>query len=404
MTQNKIKILWILNGCGLVSNTITGGPLRFFEVSKRWQARVDIDQSLLTTSGGETMLSSMGMTIPTVKIRCSIFGKKEYYRFLKLWSYVISTLTSVSKLKKTKSLADTDVVITASDYFCDIIPAVFLKKRKKETKWIACIYHKETHPRERPGNLISNYITWWIQEQSFRKIAKQADLAWLLDTAAGDDVEKILQQLGMDRTKITKIFVGIDLKQIKNAESTDKKVDAIMIGIRPNKGLYDIIPVWEEVQKLRPGTSLHLMGGMSGHEPVFKEIRNKKLDSCIKLPDENGSFINPDEFYKIIKRGKVFFAPSHEEGWGIALCEAMSCGLPVIAYDLPVYDRIYGGAFSPVKCFDTKAMAQSIVKTLNDADEFQRLQKAGFLCSEQYDWDKIADDDLSDIINLVSTD
>ena len=403
MKQNKTKILWILNGCGLVSNSITGGPLRFFEVSKRWQARSDIDQVLLTTSGGVKMLSSMGMTTPTVEVRCSIFGKKEYHRILRFWSYIISAITSVSKLKKTHSLADSDIIITASDYFCDIIPAAFLRKQKKETKWIACIYHKETHPRERPGNLIANHITWWIQEQSFKKIAKQADLAWLLDTTAGDEVEKRLQQLGMDKSKIRKICVGIDLKQIKNTESTEKQVDAIMIGIRPNKGLYDVIPVWEEVQKLRPGTSLLLMGGMSGQEPVFKEIRTKKLDSCIKLPENNGLFINPDEFYKIIKTGKIFFAPSHEEGWGIALCEAMACGLPVVAYDLPVYDRIYGGAFSPVKCFDTKSMAEKIVKTLNEASEFQKLQKAGVSCSEQYDWEKISNDDLSDIITLIAT-
>lgn len=400
MKQDKTKILWILNGCGLVSNSITGGPLRFFEVSRRWQARPDIEQSLLTTSGGEKMLSSMGMTIPTLKVRCSFFCKKEYFRFLRLWSYVISALTSVSKLKQTNSLADSDVVITASDYFCDIIPAAFLKKQKKETKWIACIYHKETHPKKRPGNLIANYITWWIQEQSFKKIAKQADLAWLLDTAAGDEVETRLQQLGMNKSQIKKICVGINLKQIKDVELIEKQVDAIMIGIRPNKGLYDIIPVWEEVQKLRPGTSLHLMGGMSGHEPVFKEIKNKKLDAFIKLPNKNGTFISPNEFYKIIKAGKVFVAPSHEEGWGIALCEAMACGLPVIAYDLPVYDRIYGGAFSPVKCFDTKSMAENIVKTLNKDDVFQKLQKAGFSCSEQYDWEKIANDDLLDIINL----
>jgi glycosyltransferase involved in cell wall biosynthesis len=398
--SKKTKILWILNGCGLVSNSITGGPLRFFEVSKRWQQKESIEQSLLTTSGGEEMLKSMGMDLPITQVKCSLFAKKEYHRLLRLWSYAVSSITAITKLKKTKSLNDSDVVITTSDYFCDIFPALFLKKNKK-IKWIACIYHKETHPRKRPGNIIANYITWSIQEWSFKKIAKSADLAWLLDTAAGDEVEIRLIELGMSATKIKKICVGITIDDIAKAEETTKSYDAVMIGLRPNKGLYDIIPVWEEVLKLRPATTLLLMGGMSGHEQVFEEIKTKSLDKYIKLPEKPSSFIEPNEFYKTIKTGKIFFAPSHEEGWGIALCEAMACRLPVVAYDLPVYDRIYGGAFSPVKCFNTKEMAKSIVHVLDDKSKYNQLQKAGKECSEKYDWGKIADDDLNDVISMV---
>jgi len=401
MYQPKnIKILWILNGCGLVSNSITGGPLRFFEVSKRWKNQTNIKQSLLTTSGGKQMLESMGIDLPVTQVRCSIIAQKEYHRLLRLWSYIISSITSILQLRKSEKLSKSDVVITASDYFCDIIPALFLKKKLK-IKWIACIYHKETHPRNRPGNLVANYITWKIQEWSFKKIAKHADLAWLLDTAAGDEVEERLLELGMEQSKIKKIAVGIDLEKIQNSESADKKVDAIMIGVRPNKGLYDIIPVWEEVLRLRPGTSLQLMGGMSGHEQVFKDIKNRHMDSYINLPEEKVSFIEPEKFYKRIKTGKIFFAPSHEEGWGIALCEAMACGLPVVAYNLPVYDRIYGGAFVPVKCFDTKDMAKNIVNILNDDSNFQTIRQAGFNCANKYDWDKIANDDLSDVLGLL---
>jgi glycosyltransferase involved in cell wall biosynthesis len=207
----------------------------------------------------------------------------------------------------------------------------------------------------------------------------------------------------MSATKIKKICVGINLDDIIKSEETTKSYDAVMIGLRPNKGLYDIIPVWEEVLKLRPDTTLLLMGGMSGHEQVFEEIRNKGLDKYIKLPEKTSSFIEPDQFYKTIKTGRTFFAPSHEEGWGIALCEAMACGLPVVAYNLTVYDRIYGGAFSPVNCFNTKEMAKNIVQVLDDELQYNQLQKAGIKCSEKYDWGKIADDDLNDVITITQS-
>lgn len=57
-----------------------------------------------------------------------------------------------------------------------------------------------------------------------------------------------------------------------------------MIGVRPNKGLHDIIPIWQMVQKLRPDTTLTLMGGMSGEAEVVKEIERLKLPITVFKP------------------------------------------------------------------------------------------------------------------------
>jgi hypothetical protein len=64
-----MKIVWILNGCGLESGSITGSPLRFQAVSSRWQAlAAEPEQHLVTTSGGEAMLRRMGCTLPATRL------------------------------------------------------------------------------------------------------------------------------------------------------------------------------------------------------------------------------------------------------------------------------------------------------------------------------------------------
>ena len=388
------SILWILNGCGLEGRGITGAPVRFHEVSKRFAADGHI-QHLLTTPGGKTMQTTLGCKLPMTVVPASLLLRSEPCRPFRFWSYLVTSL--LWRLRAAK-LPRADVLITVSDYFCDIIPALALKKRTG-AKWIAWIHHCETTPKIRPGNRLVNELTYRMQCRSFKRIAKFADSAWINDTLAGDEIERRLLALGMDKAKIRRMQNGIDLSAISSAPSPTFEhsehsnirtipQDAVMIGVRPNKGLHDIIPIWQMVQKLRPGTSLTLMGGMSGEAEVVKEIERLKLPIAVFKP-KNG-FLAGANYYAKIKEAKILFAPSHEEGWGIAVCEAMAAGLPVVAYDLPAYRKIYPGAYSAVPCFDHAMFARAVARTLNDPAEYARLQNLGRICASQYDWNAIA--------------
>ena len=382
------SILWILNGCGLEGKGITGGPVRFHEISRRF-AKNNHSQHLLTTSGGKEMQSALGCTLPMTVVPSSLFLRKEPCRPFRFWSYVVTSL--LWHFKKSK-LPKSDVIITVSDYFCDIIPAINLKKRHA-SKWIAWIHHCETDPKNRPGNRIVNEVTSRMQRWSFRKIAKYADSAWINDTIAGDEIERRLLSLGMPPKRIRRMKNGIDLKAIQNAKEPPRKLtDAVMIGARPNKGLFDIIPIWQQVCNLRPGTSLVVMGGMGGEGEVAAET--KKLGLPIRFFKPEGGFLPATQYYEKIKEARVLFAPSHEEGWGIAVCEAMAAGLPVIAYDLPAYHKIYRNAYIKIPCFNKEKFASTLVDVLSDSATYSEFKQKGNISAKQYDWQQIAAEDM----------
>ena len=380
------SILWILNGCGLEGRGITGGPVRFHEISKRLAAD-GLVQHLLTTPGGKDMLTALGCKIPMTIVPAALLLRREPCRPFRFWSYLVTSL--LWRIRAAK-LPRTDVLVTVSDYFCDIIPALTLKRRTG-AKWIAWIHHCETDPKERPGGRLVNELTYRMQRWSFRRIAKGADAAWINDTLAGDEIERRLLALGMPKSRIRRMQNGIDLSAIQSASNVGSQTpgtDAVMIGVRPNKGLHDIIPIWQMVQKLRPGTTLTLMGGMSGEAGLAKEIAALGLPITVFKPADG--FLPAADYYAKIKEARVLFAPSHEEGWGIAVCEAMAAGLPVIAYDLPAYRKIYPGAYAAVPCFDHAIFARMLVQALSDSAEYARLQNLGRICSSQYDWNAIA--------------
>ena len=353
------SILWILNGCGLEGKGITGGPVRFHEISHRLKDRGH-HQHLLTTSGGKAMLSALGCSLPMTIVPSSLLIKKEPCRPFRFWSYVITSL--LWRIKRNK-LPKSDVIVTVSDYFCDIIPALALKNRHG-AKWIAWIHHCEADPKTRPGSRLVNEITSRMQKWSFRQIAMQADC--------------------------------IDLTAIQNApEPEHKTIDAVMIGARPNKGLFDIIPIWEKVNELRPGTRLFVMGGMSGEADVKDQAKESGLPITFFKPE--AGFLPANQYYAKIKDARILFAPSHEEGWGIAVCEAMAAGLPVVAYDLPAYKKIYYDAYAKIPCFNAEKFASAIVSVLTDTTLYSELKQRGTTTAKQYDWNQIAVEDESAI-------
>jgi glycosyltransferase involved in cell wall biosynthesis len=133
------------------------------------------------------------------------------------------------------------------------------------------------------------------------------------------------------------------------------------------------------------------MGGMSGEAEVADEAKKLNLPITFFKPD-NG-FLSAKDYYAKIKKARMLFAPSHEEGWGIAVCEAMAAGLPVIAYDLPAYRKIYSDSYKAIECFNHEMFAKAIIDILDNTSAYSDLKAKGIATAAKYDWDEIAEND-----------
>ena len=97
----------------------------------------------------------------------------------------------------------------------------------------------------------------------------------------------------------------------------------------------------------------------------------------------------------MVKNCKVFVFPSHEEGWGIAICEAMACGLPVVAYDLPVYREIFKQGMVTVPLIDIKRFSEEVVNLLENDEKRRILGTKAKNQAKIYDWNSVAARELS---------
>ncbi len=123
-----------------------------------------------------------------------------------------------------------------------------------------------------------------------------------------------------------------------------------------------------------------------------EEKKLKQLGEQLGIEEEVcfiGYKTNP---YKYMKRSTLLVHPSLYEGFGIVLVEAMVCGIPVIS------TRSYEGIENIVehektgllvKAGDEQAIAESMVRLLNDAAFSQKLSKEAGKKAEEYSVEKI---------------
>jgi glycosyltransferase involved in cell wall biosynthesis len=93
-----------------------------------------------------------------------------------------------------------------------------------------------------------------------------------------------------------------------------------------------------------------------------------------------------------MKSAKVFLFPSYEEGWGIAVSEALACEIPVVVYDLPAYSYA-GNSIIKVMKGNTVAFAGEVIQLLSD--EKARLSLSVEAHKKVKDWGDIARDEIA---------
>lgn len=99
----------------------------------------------------------------------------------------------------------------------------------------------------------------------------------------------------------------------------------------------------------------------------------------------------PNPFLKALFKGaKAFLMPSRREGFGLPPLEAMSCGTPVIASDIPCHREVTGDAAILVDPDDEAGWRTAAARVLDDDEAGRELGRKGIARSAEFSWDRAA--------------
>lgn len=181
------------------------------------------------------------------------------------------------------------------------------------------------------------------------------------------------------KTKCIYIPNVIDSLPDKRSKLTNKNI--ITIGrLSHEKGQKDLIDVFKIVNKELPETKLFMVGD----GPLKKELENYTKE--LKLTDKIifTGFLGDKGKEKYILDSSIFILPSYTESFGLVLIEAMSYGLPCIAFDSSdgAKELLKNNVGILVKNRNKEKMAEEIIKELKNKNGSEHSKKGYKYCQK----------------------
>lgn len=194
-----------------------------------------------------------------------------------------------------------------------------------------------------------------------------------------NDQEKM--QTVLDRYNITKPFF-LYVGRLEKKKNTPTLIEALSL-VRENS---------PEIKE-----KLVLIGNASfGFDEVKYVIEEFDLNNDVLIP----GWVREEDLAYLYNAATAFVFPTKHEGFGIPILEALACGLPTIASDIPVLQEIAEDAVLYFNHNDKHDIARAMTRIVKDENLRQELRRKGLEQSQKFSWLKCATETLKEIENL----
>jgi glycosyltransferase involved in cell wall biosynthesis len=230
----------------------------------------------------------------------------------------------------------------------------------------------------------------FIHRISMRYLYRFADAVVSPSEGAAQDLANFA---GMPRERVTVIPNPIDRERLNQLsgvtidhpwfQNTNIPVIVGLGELTQRKGFDTLIQAFSILRKKR-AARLFIIGRGRGMPELEKLVRRMDLVDDVQF---SGFIANP---FPYLGRADLFVQASHYEGFGMALLEALSLGIPSVATNCPSGPReiLQDGRFGAlVPIGDSAAMAKQIGLTLDTPHEPSFLMQA----AEPYSLEKVTD-------------
>ncbi len=149
--------------------------------------------------------------------------------------------------------------------------------------------------------------------------------------------------------------------------SSDDFIFGALGRLVPKKGHLTLLRAFKKVASLYPSAKCVIIGDGRLENDIKAAIKDLQLDNNVKIT----GYV-PDAF-AYVTAFDIFVMPSLDEGFGIALLEAMSAKLPIIATDAGGIPEVMGNE-PLVDAGHAEALAEAMIKKMNTS-EAERLEE-----------------------------
>ncbi len=149
--------------------------------------------------------------------------------------------------------------------------------------------------------------------------------------------------------------------------------------------LFDVLAILK--RRGNSGLKLLLAGADNLEATRYRErVRELDLEDAVAFM----SYVDEQTLKSLYQYAAAFLRPSWSEGFALPALEAMSCGTPLIASDIPVHREVIGDAGILIRPDDPEKWADGIQRIMQDPAETERYRDRARIRIGDFSWDRAA--------------
>lgn len=162
------------------------------------------------------------------------------------------------------------------------------------------------------------------------------------------------------------------------------------------KGIFDLLKIWEMVHGQHPDWYLDLYGEGKLREQFVLKATQQQINIRVHEPT--------DDILKEFCESSIFVLTSLYEPFGLVLVEAMSCGLPVVSFDCPygpssiIHDG-EDGFLIPNR--DMSLFVKRLCELMESSELREKMGRKGIQSSKRYSQEEIMPKWINLFNNLI---
>lgn len=221
-----------------------------------------------------------------------------------------------------------------------------------------------------------------------RQLIEQATKVTAVSEACASEVAEYY-----GRQDVEVVYNGVDSDYFTPGESNSVESTPTVLytgAHHPRKGLETLLHAVKQLQGYNSRIKFVLTGSGPHRENLIQISSNLGIEDLVEFP----GYVSRDRLLKYYQDATLFVNPSRYEGLPTSVLEAMACGLPVVATDIPSHDELIisnkNGLLVPPN--NSSELAVALRNLLDDQDRRRRFaERAREIITQKYDWEVVTE-------------
>lgn len=316
MSSDPHPVLLILGQAGAVS----GGDVHAFRLAEYWSGEGTSVRLLGSPDIPQFMPSDSGSIIVSLRTPFDSSMRNN--------SWALAAGVVWRAVKAIKHCRNASVVVATSHLIFDTAPAVaaYFIMRKPVATYVYHIIAEMDRPRG-----IRTIIATSLERISL-SLLKTVHANVFVDN---EQVHETLLRRGFKSGNLHRTGNAYDPRNAVPDPTPEIPRRLLFLGrLVEQKGIWDIIELARRLRTAQSDVRIDIVGDGPLREQLAYTIDKEQLTNILLH-----GFVDEATKWRLLSTASLFLAPSREEGWGIAVGEAMLAGIPVIGLPLPAYSH-----------------------------------------------------------------